>query len=105
MSKRTSAPARALAVIALLGGFAVLFIVVSTAMEGGDSGGDGNRDRQERIERKQKQRSAPATYTIEVGDTLTSISRETGVSIGQIERLNPEIDPQILVEGEKLKLK
>ena len=90
---------------ALIGAFIVLFVVVSAALESGD--GDDGRDeaRQERIERKLKERKAPKTYTVEPGDTLTAISRQTGIPIGQIERLNPEVDPQILVEGEELKLK
>ena len=42
---------------------------------------------------------------IKSGDTLTSIAHETGVGVAKIERLNPEVDPQILIAGEKLKLK
>ena len=38
------------------------------------------------------------------GDTLTSISHKTGIPIAELQALNPEIDPQILTEGETLKL-
>ncbi len=34
------------------------------------------------------------------GDTLTSIARKTGVKVAEIQALNPEVDPQILIAGE-----
>ena len=37
MTKRSKAPARALAVLALIGGFVVLVVIVSVALSGGDS--------------------------------------------------------------------
>ena len=52
-----------------------------------------------------EQEHVPATYVIQEEDTLTAIAHATGVSVAKIERLNPEIDPQILIAGEKLKLK
>jgi LysM repeat protein len=42
---------------------------------------------------------------VENGDTLTSIAHETGVPVVRIQQLNPEVDPQVLVSGEKLKLR
>ena len=42
---------------------------------------------------------------VQNGDTLTSIAHETGVSVAYILRLNPGVDPQILISGEKLKLR
>ncbi len=105
MTKRSSAPARALAVVALIGGFIVFFVVLSAAMDAGDSDENGGTSSREKIERQEKRRAAPATYTVENGDTLTAIARETGVPVATILRLNPDVDPQILISGEKLKLK
>ena len=42
---------------------------------------------------------------VQNGDTLTSIAHETGVPVARIEELNPGVDPQILISGEKLKLR
>jgi LysM repeat protein len=42
---------------------------------------------------------------IENGDTLIAIAHATGVPVARIERLNPDVDPQILISGEKLKLR
>ena len=42
---------------------------------------------------------------VQNGDTLTSIAHKTGVSVARIQALNPGVDPQILISGEKLKLR
>ncbi len=47
----------------------------------------------------------PKTYVVQNGDTLTSIAHETGVPVARILRLNPGVDPQILISGEKLRLR
>ena len=105
MEKRSSATARTLAVIALVGSFIVLIVVVSAALEGGGSGSSGRSQARERHHREEVRRKTPATYVIQDGDTLTAIAHSTGVPVARIERLNPEVDPQILIAGEKLKLK
>ena len=45
------------------------------------------------------------TYRVQPGDTLSSISGETGVSIEELEELNPGVDSQSLTVGQELKLK
>lgn len=44
------------------------------------------------------------SYTVKPGDTLEAISAKTGVPVDELTTLNPEIDPQALVAGSKLKL-
>jgi LysM repeat protein len=105
MTKRSTAPARALAVIALIGGFVILIAVFSAALDGGGSDSGGKGSSSGRTTRQQSSKEAPKAYVIENGDTLTAIAHKTGVPVGQIERLNPEVDPQILISGEKLKLR
>jgi LysM repeat protein len=106
MTKRSTAPARALAVLALIGGFIVLVVVVSAALSGGDSnngrqgGSRGNVSRQTTPDKK-----APKVYVIENEDTLTAIAHKTGVPVATIERLNPQVDPLSLIAGEELKLR
>jgi len=107
MTKRSTAPARALAVLALIGGFIVLVVIVSAALSGGDSD-DGRQGGSSDTVRRQEtapDRKAPKVYVIENGDTLTAIAQETGVPVATIQRLNPDVDPQILISGEKLKLR
>jgi LysM repeat protein len=45
------------------------------------------------------------TYTVRAGDTLGAIAIKTGVSVTDLEDLNPGLDPQGLVAGQKLKLR
>jgi LysM repeat protein len=44
-------------------------------------------------------------YTIKPGDTLGAIAIKTGVSVATLEELNPGLDPQGLVAGQRLKLR
>ena len=45
------------------------------------------------------------TYIVRSGDTLSSISLETGVSVDTLQNLNPDVDVQALQPGERLKLR
>jgi LysM repeat protein len=107
MTKRSTAPARTLAVLALIGGFIVLVVIISAALSGGDSndgrqgGSPGNVSRQTTPEEKK----VPKVYVIENEDTLTAIAHKTGIPVATIERLNPQVDPLSLIAGEKLKLR
>ncbi len=103
---KSSATARALATIALIAAFAVLVAVVGGSLGGDSSDPDGRRPAGQ-VTRKSGdgKREAVAAYVVQNGDTLTSIARKTGVPLRQIEELNPGVDPQILVSGEKLKLR
>lgn len=106
MTKSASAPARVLAVIALVLAFAVLLALFAAALGGGGSGGSARRSVHRSVAHEgAPRRKAPATYTVQSGDTLISIAHRTGVPVGKIERLNPGVDPQILIAGEELKLR
>src|SRR5436305_15221949 len=45
------------------------------------------------------------TYIVRAGDTLGAIAIKTGVSVTNLEDLNPGLDPEGLVAGQKLKLR
>jgi LysM repeat protein len=42
---------------------------------------------------------------VRTGDTLGAIAIKTGVSVTNLEDLNPGLDPEGLVAGQKLKLR
>jgi LysM repeat protein len=105
MKKSSSATARILAVIALVGSVIVLIVVVAANLGGGSSDQHGRTHAQKVKHQETVEKKIPATYTIQSEDTLTKIAHETGVPVGKIERLNPEIDPQLLIAGEQIKLK
>ena len=44
-------------------------------------------------------------YTVRTGDTFGSISAKTGVSIADLERLNPGVSSNALHVGQKLRVK
>jgi hypothetical protein len=63
------------------------------------------RERRERREERREERSQRSTYVVQTGDTLGGISAETGVSVERLQELNPNLDPQALVSGQRLKLR
>jgi LysM repeat protein len=105
MNKRTSASARVFAVTALVVAFVVALVAISVALSGSDSNGSGSGQHGGKQAHKTHHKHVPASYEIESGDTLISIAHQTGVPVRTIEALNPEVDPQILVAGEELKLR
>ena len=52
-----------------------------------------------------KAKRGPATYTIKANDTLSGIAAAHGMTVDRLLELNPEIDPQGLVAGQKIKLR
>jgi LysM repeat protein len=108
MNQRFSAPARAFAAIALVCGFLVVVVVIATSLGGDGSGSDGGSPPAKQANSESNgdgKVHTPKSYVVQNGDTLTSIAHETGVSVARIQELNPGIDPQILISGEKLKLR
>ena len=46
-----------------------------------------------------------AFWTVRAGDTFQSISTKTGVPVGKIERLNPNVSSTSLFIGQRIRLK
>jgi LysM repeat protein len=44
-------------------------------------------------------------YTVKAGDTPSSIAEKAGVPLDDILRLNPDLDPQTLSPGQRIKLR
>jgi LysM repeat protein len=64
------------------------------------------RRRAKSDERKEGQAEVPrGVYVVKTGDTLGSIAEKTGVPVEKLQELNPELDPQALVSGQKIKLR
>jgi LysM repeat protein len=107
--QQNSSSARFLAPVALvLVGIAFLLVLVSSGTDGGD--GDRASDTTERTStQRTTARKAPArraaTYTVKTGDTLGAIAEKTGLEVEELQTLNPELDPQALVSGQKIKLR
>jgi LysM repeat protein len=46
----------------------------------------------------------PRTYVVKPGDNLSSIAQRASVSLATLQKLNPDVDPQALHTGQRLKL-
>jgi N-acetylmuramoyl-L-alanine amidase len=49
--------------------------------------------------------ASPAFYVVKAGDSLSTIASKTGVPVGQLEALNPNVDPNVLHTGQRLRLR
>jgi LysM repeat protein len=104
--------ARLLAPLALIAvTVAVLVIVLGSGVVGDENSSEsaGARDIPAATDRggaqKKKKKRTPASYTIKANDTLSGIAGKTGVKVERLEELNPDLDPQGLVAGQKIKLR
>jgi LysM repeat protein len=105
-------PARLLAPIALLLVVVATVLVVSgSKVDGTESDQPAASDRAGSTSTTQRTTTTPAkrprgkSYTVKTGDTLGSIAEKTGIAVEQLLELNPDLDPQALVAGQKIKLR
>ena len=110
-------PLRFLAPVALVL-FALALLVILASTGGSDSHNkpsaserQKDRDLGAASKKKSKRRTTASgglptrTYTVKSGDTLGSISGKTGIPVEKLQELNPQLDPQQLVSGQKIKLR
>lgn len=102
MAPRRS-PARLLAPLALVAALGAVALVVS---EGGSGRGErstasGAGTARQRAARPRR----PRFYVVRPGDSLSLIAERTGVSVGRIQELNPDVDPQALRTGQRIRLR
>jgi hypothetical protein len=96
--------------------FAVVFLIVVVAsLSGGDGDSSSSSERSApaserssergRDRARETDRGNPRFYTVKPGDSLAAIAQETGVSLEELRTLNPELDPQGLVSGQRVRLR
>ncbi len=109
MSAQSSSSARILAPVALAICAVAVLIVIGGSLGGGDdSSGGGSTPAAETTEATGTTTTGkrqPATYTVKSGDTLGGIAEKTGVEVETLQELNPELDPQALIAGQKIQLR
>jgi LysM repeat protein len=106
-------PVRLLAPIALVAFAFALIVVVAGSSVTGNDGNDRTEgatgDQAPSAQTTEREPSPPKrqkrSYTVKLGDSLGAISEETGVEVETIQLLNPELDPQSLTVGQKIKLR
>lgn len=115
MDHRRRSPARLLAPIALVAFVFAFFAVIVGSNVSEDSDSDGGGSRQEQRAGNdtgdtattvgQDTQPVNAFYTVKTGDTLAGIAESVGVPVERLQEINPELDPQTLVSGQKIRLK
>jgi LysM repeat protein len=109
-------PARLLAPLALLIVVAATVFVIAgsesdsdggdaTTTTGRNAGTGTTRTTTTTQDTTTRRRPRGNTYTVKAGDTLGGIAETTGVAVEQLLELNPDLDPQALVAGQKIKLR
>ena len=116
MDGRRGNPARLLAPIALVAFVFALLIVIASSDNSEDSGDGGDRVSQQQQQQDGGTTTTPGEspteprvsstfYTVKTGDTLGGIAETVGVPVTRLQELNPELDPQALVSGQKIRLR
>jgi LysM repeat protein len=99
-------PARFLAPLALLAVVFALFMVVQSSQKESDGSGSSNPASDSRpTATPTPKRKGPRRYRVKVGDTPSSIAEKTGVPLEDILRLNPDLDPQTIQVGQRIRLR
>lgn len=85
----------------------IVAVIVVTGASLGDGTTNGSDPRPQARTEDEQPRRVPdkKKYEVEEGDTLSQIAEKTGISIEELEQLNPDVDPRSLTTGEKLKLR
>jgi LysM repeat protein len=78
--------------------------VVATS-GGGDDDGTKSGKEKTHISKAGRQAIRKGVWIVEPGDTLGAISLKTGIDEDALRALNPDIDPQTLLEGQRIALR
>jgi LysM repeat protein len=104
--------ARLLAPLALIAvTVAILAIVLGSGVVGDDNGSETAGTKalpaanHGTTTSNKKQKRTRRTYTIKADDTLSAIAEKNGTTVERLLELNPDLDPQGLVAGQKIKLR
>jgi LysM repeat protein len=96
---------RAIAVIALVAAFIAVVAIVAASGGGSDDGNGGSAQVKSSGPSKRGERAlAKGKWIVRSGDTLGKISEETGIDVDVLVQLNPDLDPQALLEGQRIAL-
>jgi LysM repeat protein len=107
--RRRRSPARLLAPVALVLVTGAVGYVITTSTDAGNGDGRDSADRsaqqRPRQESQQPRRRLRAFYRVKLNDTLGLIAEKTDVPVERLEELNPELDPQNLIVGQRIRLR
>jgi LysM repeat protein len=87
--------ARILAVLALVGAAVVVIVLISSSLGGGS---DEKSSTHPHAQAQHKNKNQPKYYVVQPGDTFAAIAQKEGFSVTALEKLNPNLDTQLLPE-------
>jgi LysM repeat protein len=95
---------RVFAVLALIAALILVVVVVATSGGGGDDGG-GGKAKKTHVSKAGRRAVHKGVWIVHAGDTLGAISIKTGIDVDTLQALNPDLDPQTLLEGQRIALR
>jgi LysM repeat protein len=96
---------RVFAVLALIAALILVVVVVATSGGGGDDGGGGGKAKKTHVSKAGRRAVDKGVWIVHAGDTLGAISLKTGIAVETLQALNPDLDPQTLLEGQRIALR
>ena len=98
--------ARLAAVLALVAAVLVFIVLIATTgSDEGDNGGTERRTEQNGPSKAGDRAVERGVWIVHEGDTLAQISEETGLDVDDLLQLNPDLDPQALIQGQRIALR
>jgi LysM repeat protein len=94
-------PARLLAPLVLLASLAAVLVIVQSTLSGESEPARPATTTTETT----RTTAGPRTYRVRSGDTLGGIAERVDVPVDELLQLNPDVDPQSLRAGQRLRLR
>jgi LysM repeat protein len=103
---KQSSNARLAAILALAAAFVVLMVLIVSSLSGGGSEQTANPGGQNQGSSKQAKQAQRKIYVVKPGDCcLSQIAQKTGIDVDVLVQLNPNLDPQAIHSGDRVKLR
>jgi LysM repeat protein len=98
--------ARVAAVAALIAAFFLIVIVIATNSGSSDDEDDSPATEQSSGPTRKGEKAVDrGVWVVREDDTLAQISEETGIDVDEILAMNPDLDPQVLIQGQRIALR
>ena len=105
IQKQTS-NARVAAIAALAVSFVVVMVMIVSSLSGGDGSTASGPSAQRQSRSAKANGSERKIYVVKPGDCcLSQIAQKTGIDIDVLVQLNPNLDPQAIHSGDRVKLR
>jgi LysM repeat protein len=97
---------RAFAVLALVAALVLVIAVIATSGGGSGASDNGNGGKSDvKVSKAGRRALQKGVWIVHSGDTLGKISLKTGIDEDTLLQLNPDLDPQALLEGQRIALR